>query len=52
MIKPSKLQPSIPANFEAVVMRLLARAPKDRYPTASALLVDVEKIAKENEIKL
>jgi len=52
LIKPSKLQPNIPAPFESVVLRLLAKSPEDRYQTAASLLADVEPIAKEHDIKL
>jgi len=52
LIKPSKLQPGIPAAFEAVVIRLLAKVAEDRYPTAAAVVAEVEPIAKEHEIKL
>lgn len=34
---PSELQPGIPADLEAVVLRCLAKAPADRYPDARSL---------------
>ena len=52
LIKPSKLQPNIPAAFESVVLRLLAKAPADRYASTSAVLAEVEPIAKEHDIKV
>jgi serine/threonine protein kinase len=51
-IRPGKLQAHIPAPFEAVVVKLLAKGPKDRYQTAAELLAEVEAIAKEHDIKL
>jgi serine/threonine protein kinase len=44
--KPTKFQMSIPPRFEGVVLRLLAKDPGDRYPTATALLADLEKLGK------
>lgn len=35
VVKPTKVQRDIPAVFEAVVMKLLAKNPADRYPTAA-----------------
>src|SRR5262249_17391210 len=36
--KPTKSQMSIPSMFEGVVMKLLAKDPKDRFQTATALV--------------
>ncbi|MBN8233354.1 AAA family ATPase [Corallococcus macrosporus] len=36
-----ELQPHLPAVVSDLVMRLLAKAPEDRYPTAQGLLVDL-----------
>lgn len=35
---PSGLRPELPASLERVVLRLLAREPEDRYPSASEAL--------------
>jgi hypothetical protein len=43
---PRKFQMSIPEVFEGIVLRLLAKRPEDRYPTAAALLQDLERMAK------
>jgi serine/threonine protein kinase len=44
--KPTKFQMSIPSRFEGVVLKLLAEDPDDRFPTAAALLADLEKVGK------
>jgi hypothetical protein len=46
---PSRLtdfDPAIPAAFDAIVHKMLAKRPDDRYPSAEALLVELEKVAK------
>jgi pSer/pThr/pTyr-binding forkhead associated (FHA) protein len=42
----------IPAGFEAVVLRLLARRPEERYPSAGELLAEVEAIAGEHGVEV
>lgn len=42
---PIEVDPSIPAGINAVVMRLLARNPEDRYADAAALIVDLERVS-------
>jgi serine/threonine protein kinase len=49
-VKPTKYQMSIPTRFEAVVLRLLAKRPQDRYQTAEDLLKDLEKIGKMHSV--
>jgi serine/threonine protein kinase len=44
--KPTKFQMSVPPMFEGVVVKLLAKDPKDRYQTASELLKELERIGK------
>ena len=40
-LPPSRHWPGTPAELEAIVLRLLAKDPKDRYPSAEALLVEL-----------
>lgn len=42
---PVEVDPSIPAGINAVVMRLLARHPEDRYADAAALIKDLERVS-------
>jgi hypothetical protein len=44
--KPTKFQMSIPAIFEGVVVKLLAKDPKDRYKTSAELLKELERVGK------
>jgi serine/threonine protein kinase len=44
--KPTKFHLSIPARFEGMVLRLLAKDPADRYATAADLLADLERVGK------
>ena len=45
-VKPTKYQTSIPHRLEEVVLKLLAKAPADRYPSAQGLLGDLKRIGK------
>ena len=42
----------MPAEFERVVLKLLAKRPEDRHATAAELLVDLEKIAREYSLNV
>lgn len=44
--KPTKFQMSIPPMFEGIVVKLLAKEPKDRYQTATELLKELERVGK------
>jgi serine/threonine protein kinase len=44
--RPRKFQMAIPEPFEAIVLRMLAKRPEDRYPTAADLLADLERVAR------
>jgi serine/threonine-protein kinase len=39
----SKLNPAVPRVLDQIVARMLARQPRDRYQTASELIVDLER---------
>lgn len=44
--RPTKYQMSIPAAFEGVVMKLLAKRPEQRYASAGDLLQEVERVGR------
>jgi serine/threonine protein kinase len=44
-IKPKKLNKHVPDEFQAVVMKMLAKRPENRYATAALLLGDLEQLA-------
>ncbi|MCS7046795.1 MAG: protein kinase [Gemmataceae bacterium] len=48
-VRPSKLQPSIPKKFDAIIMKMLAKKRDERYPTAEALLHDLHIVAEEED---
>jgi tetratricopeptide (TPR) repeat protein len=41
LLAPRSLDPKIPENVEAIILKLMATDPKDRYQNAAELLVDV-----------
>jgi predicted Ser/Thr protein kinase len=41
-VPPSRLQPSVPAQLEAICLKCLEKTPSRRYPTALALAADLE----------
>ncbi len=43
---PSTLNPNIPEGLEQIIMRAMARNPEERYPTAAALLEDMDEFRK------
>lgn len=45
MQEPIEVDSSIPPGINAVVMRLLARDPEDRYPDAASLIADLERVS-------
>ncbi len=46
-LKPRRYQLSIPEKFETLVLRMLARRPEERHPSAAELLKDLDQIAQE-----
>ncbi|HYE07887.1 MAG TPA: protein kinase [Planctomycetota bacterium] len=43
--KPKEIDPQIPEDYQAVVLKCLQKEPRDRYATADDLLADLENIA-------
>jgi len=47
---PSVMNPAVPREVEAIIVRCLKKNPSDRYPSAQALLRDIARLTKsENE---
>jgi serine/threonine-protein kinase len=46
-VRPQQYQPAIPDELQAVVMRMLAKRPEERYLGPGPLLADLERIAAE-----
>jgi serine/threonine-protein kinase len=44
--KPTKYQLSIPALFEGVVLKLLAKQPEERYQSAAEAVQELERVGK------
>jgi len=42
---PSAINPRVPPELERIIMRLLEKDPRDRYPSAAALLLEVAEAA-------
>ena len=49
---PSRVVPGYPADLEAIVLRLLATRPTDRYPSAGVLMVDLDRIIAAHDLDL
>jgi serine/threonine protein kinase len=52
VIEPRKLQPYMPEPFEWAVLRMLAKSPRDRFPTAAELLDELETIARRQDVQV
>lgn len=50
--RPSKLIPGYPMALEEIVVRLLATRPADRYPSANALLLDLDGVIASQGVDL
>ena len=44
--KPSTLNPNIPPRLEAIIMKAMALSPDQRYPTATAMLYEMDEFRK------
>jgi serine/threonine protein kinase len=51
-VAPSQLRPEVPAELDAIVMKLLAKAPGDRYQTADELADELEHLAERHAIRM
>src|SRR5262249_42307312 len=49
---PTNLNPSIPDEYNRMLLRLLAKNPADRYPSGADLLADLRKVSNHAEIKV
>ena len=49
---PRRVDPSIPADLERVVMHALERAPEDRYPAVAALAADLTACAEHRRVSV
>src|ERR1043166_2112804 len=47
---PSQRLPGYPAELERIVMKALSRDPDERYPTAQAMQLDIEELAREHKL--
>jgi serine/threonine-protein kinase len=52
LVPPRNYQSAVPELFERIVLKMLARDPADRYLTATALLKDIEALARTEEVNL
>jgi serine/threonine protein kinase/WD40 repeat protein len=48
---PRRLDGSIPADLETVVLKAMSRAPADRYPTAGALADDLRRFLEDRPVQ-
>ncbi len=46
-VMPSTLNPNIPGGMEQIIMKAMARDLKDRYPTATQMLTDMDEFRKD-----
>ena len=50
-VRVRTLQPEVPAEVEAIVNRMLAKNPADRYPTAKIMCSKLVKFSKPSNIR-
>ena len=49
-VKPTKYHMAIPSGFEGIVLKLLAKRPEDRYPSAAELLKELDRVGRLNGV--
>jgi len=49
IVPPSQVNGEVPTDFDPIVMRALARAPKNRYATAKEMAHDLEEVLREHK---
>ncbi len=52
LVPPSRVVPQYPADLEGIVLQLLATRPADRYPSANALFLDLDRVIAAHRIDL
>jgi hypothetical protein len=52
LVPPSRLVKGYPRDLEDIVLQLLATRPADRYPSAGALLVDLDRVVAAHGLNL
>jgi serine/threonine protein kinase len=50
--EPAELRPGYPPELAAIIRRALARHPEDRYPTAQAMIDDIDEVARQRRWNL
>jgi serine/threonine-protein kinase len=45
--KPTEFEPFLPDEFEAILLKMLAKKPDDRFPSATELLAELDRLAGE-----
>ena len=49
-VPPSKINPGIPERLEQIILKAMALDPADRYPTATAMLYEMDEFRKTPEV--
>ena len=49
-VKPSRINPGIPERLETIILKAMALDPEDRYPTATAMLYDMDEFRKSPDV--
>ena len=49
-VMPSRINPGIPEKLEQIIMKAMALDPADRYPTATAMLYEMDEFRKTPEV--